>query len=162
MTELQVGDQTIRYNREATVAKYQSMERGYAEKCGCVFCRNFAAQRDAIFPASFRALLDQLGIDPNKEGEAFEYGPVEPGVHLYGGWFHFVGEIVVWGEGINTTPDPSPFQFFITTAGPPAPEFRGEPRLSVEFTARVKWLLPESPDSGRRLSTRRPGGPAIG
>lgn len=50
---------------------------GDAEECGCTFCENFAIQRELIYPASFRALLEQLGVDPNKEGEIFECGPVK-------------------------------------------------------------------------------------
>jgi hypothetical protein len=79
MTEMRVGDQTIRYDRDATAAVYRTLEHGFAEGCGCIFCKNFAAQRNLIYPDSFRALLDQLGIDPNKEGEAFECGPVRTG-----------------------------------------------------------------------------------
>jgi hypothetical protein len=75
--EMRVGDQTIRYDRDRTAAAYRTLEHGFAEKCGCLFCKNFAAQRNLVYLVSFRALLDQLGIDPNKEGEAFEYGPVE-------------------------------------------------------------------------------------
>ena len=77
MTEMQIGDQTIRYDRDATAAVYGTLEHGFAEQCGCIFCKNFAVQRNLVYPASFRALLEQLGIDPNKEGEAFEYGPVD-------------------------------------------------------------------------------------
>jgi hypothetical protein len=78
MTEARVGDQTVRHDREATAAVYGSLEHGFAEECGCIFCKNFGGQ-GLIYPESFRALLEQLGIDPNKEGEAFEYGPVEDG-----------------------------------------------------------------------------------
>ncbi len=75
MTELRVGDQTVRYDREATAAIYAGLK------------------------PSFRALLEQLGVDPNnKEAEAFECIPVESGCHLCGGWFYFVGEVVAWGE----------------------------------------------------------------
>ena len=75
MTEMQVGDQTIRYDRDATAEIYGKMEGGFAEECGCIFCKNFAAQRKLIYPASFRALLELLGVDLSKEGEAFECGP---------------------------------------------------------------------------------------
>ena len=67
MTEMRVGDQTIRYDRDATAAVYRPLEHGFAETCECIFRKNFAAQRNLISPDSFRALLDQLGIDPNKE-----------------------------------------------------------------------------------------------
>ena len=102
MTEMRVGDQIIRYDRDATAAVYGTLEHGDAEECGCTFCKNFAVQRELIYPPSFRALLEQLGVDPNKEGEIFECGPVKDGCHLYGGWFHFVGEMVTAGERDQT------------------------------------------------------------
>jgi hypothetical protein len=71
MTEMQIGDQAIRYDRDATVAAYQTPEQGFAEKCGCIFCKNFAAQRAVVYLISFRTLLEQLGIDPSKEAEVF-------------------------------------------------------------------------------------------
>jgi hypothetical protein len=151
MTELRIGDQTIRHDREATAAVYRTLDRTFTQECGCVFCRNFAAQRDIVYPAAFRALLEQLGIDPNKEGEAFEYGPVEDGLHLYGGWFYLVGELIAPGERnsfVPSTPPDIPFDFFFTTSGPAARAFH--PRLALEFTTRIKWMLEESPDSGRR------------
>jgi hypothetical protein len=98
-----------------------------------------------VYPASFRELLEQLGIDPNKEGEVFEYGPVEDGWHLYGGWFYFVGEMVTWGERNSNAPDSDHFEFWFTSIGPNAPAFRDGPRLTLEFTTHVKWVLPESP-----------------
>jgi hypothetical protein len=154
MTEMRIGDQTIRYDRDATGAVYGSLEDGFAEECGCIFCKNFAAQRNLVYPASFRALLEQLGIDPNKEGEAFEYGPVEDGCHLYGGWFYFVGEMVTAGERNYNAPDSHHFDFFFTTAHPNAQAFRGGPMLAIEFTTHVKWVLAESADSGRRPAIR--------
>lgn len=154
MTETQIGDQTIRFDRDATAAIYGSVEHGFAEECGCIFCKNFAAQRNLVYPASFRALLEQLGIDPNKEGEAFEYGPVEDGCHLYGGWFYFVGEMVTAGERNCNAPDSHHFDFFFTTAHPNSRAFRGGPMLAIEFTTHLKWVLVESPDSGRHPAIR--------
>ena len=91
MTEMRVGDQTIRYDRAATAAIYANLKGGWAEDCRCVGCRNLMAQRDVIYPPAFRELLDRLGIDPNKEGEAVADGPLKNGLHHYGGWFFFVG-----------------------------------------------------------------------
>jgi hypothetical protein len=75
MTEMRVGDQTIRYDRDATAAVYGTLEHGDAEECGCTFCKNFAVQRELIYPASFRALLEQLGVDPNKEARSSNVDP---------------------------------------------------------------------------------------
>jgi hypothetical protein len=52
MTETQVGSQTIRYDRDATAAVYRTLEHSSAEECGCIFCKNFAAQRDLVYPES--------------------------------------------------------------------------------------------------------------
>ena len=145
MTEMRIGDQTIRYDRDATVAAYRSLEQGFAEECGCIFCRNFAAQRAVAYPVSFRTLLEQLGIDPSKEAEAFEYCPVQDGCHLYGGWFYLVGEIVAAGERNYSAPDSHHFDYWFTSIGPNAPTFRGGPRLTLEFTTHLKWLLEDLP-----------------
>jgi len=142
MTEMRIGDQTIRYDREATAAAYGTLEQGGAEACGCPFCKNFAVQRSLVYPASFKSLLERLGIEATKEYELHEYGPVEDGCRLYGGWFYFVGEMVVAGERNSNAPDAShQFEFFFTSVGPNAPAFRGGPRLTLEFTTHVKWAL---------------------
>jgi len=145
LIEVQIEDQTIRCDPEATAAVYASLEHGYAEDCGCIFCRNFAAQRNLVYPASFRAVLERLGIDPSKEGEAFEYGPVADGCHLYGGWFYLVGEMVTAGEYNCEAPDSHHFDYFFTKSHPNAKAFRVGPVLAVEFTTHVKWVLAEPP-----------------
>jgi hypothetical protein len=145
MTEMRIGDQTIRYDREATAAVYRAIEHGDAEQCGCIFCKNFAVQRNLVYPASFKAILEQLGIDPNKEGEVFEYGPAEDGCHVYGGWFYFLGEMVTAGKRNFNATDSHEFELFFTANCPDAPAFRGGPLLAVEFTTHVKWVLPEDP-----------------
>lgn len=154
MTELRIGDQVIRYDREATAAIYRTIERGGPERCGCLFCRNFIAQRQLVYPPSFTALLNTLGIEGNKEIEVFECGPMSDGCHFYGGWMYFVGEIVSWGEQTVSAPDAHEFAYFFTTVGPRAAAFR-DAKLGIEFTAHVKWILPEGPDSGRRQAGER-------
>jgi hypothetical protein len=147
MAELQVGDQTIRWDREATIAAYESVVQGGAEECGCMFCRNFAAQRGLVYPASFLQVLERLGIDPTKEGEVFEYGPVGDGVHLYGGWFYLAGEMVNAGERNCVAPEVDGFDYFFGRSAPAPPAaFRSGPWLALEFTLRVKWVIPEPPE----------------
>jgi hypothetical protein len=136
MTEFQIGDQTIRHDRDATAAIYKSLKHGFAEECGCESCKNFAARRHLVYPASFRALLEQLGIDPNKEAEAYEYGPPQDGLQFYGGWFYLVGEMVTAGERNSNVGDN--FEFWFTSIGPDAPAFRGVPRLTLEFSTHAK------------------------
>ena len=156
MTEIRIGDQTIRYDREATSALYGTIERGGAEECGCLFCRNFAARRNLVYPPSFQALLEQLGIDPNKEGEVFEYAPAQDGCHIYGGWFYLVGEMVAAGERNLNAPDSHQFASWFTTSCPKAPAFRGGPLLAIEFTTHLRWVLPEGPRYRTKSEDTRP------
>ena len=39
-------------------------------------------------------MLDRLGIPADRESEVYHCGEIAPGLHLHGGWFHFVGRIV--------------------------------------------------------------------
>jgi hypothetical protein len=148
MTEMRIGDQTIRYDRDATAAVYRTINRGDAEECGCLFCENFAVQRDLVYPASFRALLEQVGIDPAKEGEVFEYGPAQDGHYSYGGWFYFVREMVSAGEKNTASADSHHFEFWFTSHCLNAPAFRGGPLLAVEFTTTPTGCFRRNPSSG--------------
>jgi hypothetical protein len=98
MEELRFGDQLVRFDREATAAAYSNLPSGDADRCKCVYCRNFVAQRATVYPQSFRAFLDRLGIDPKKEGEVYDMaGPFEDRIRPTGGWFYFVGELIEKG-----------------------------------------------------------------
>ena len=142
MTELRIGDQKIRYDREATALAYGKVERGFADRCGCLACLNFIAQREAAYPASFKALLEELGVDWKKEGEAAEYEPVAGGSHVYSGWFYFVGEMIKWGESVVVDGE---FKYFVGRNGGGGPAFSGVPYLTIEFETHLKWVLPEGP-----------------
>ncbi len=50
-----------------------------------------------MYPKRFRDLLDHMGIDLTKEGEAVHEAPKGKAL-FYSGWFYFVGEIVETGE----------------------------------------------------------------
>lgn len=142
MEELRVGDQTIRFDREATAAVYASIEVAGTQECGCLYCQNFAAQRGSIYPPFFVELLQRLGIDPDKEAEVFEYGaPPRDGCYLYGGWFLLVGELLVAGERLTIRPEVPEFSYCFG-AGQPRDE-RFSSQLAVEFTTRIPWVLPE-------------------
>jgi hypothetical protein len=161
MTEMTVGDQTFRYDPEATAAIYASLRTGWAEDCGCVGCRNLLAQGDEVYPPAFRELLQRLGIDPSKEAEAVADGPLENGLHHYGGWFFFVGEMVTAGDSMSVVSESPYFGYFLTRSGPYPKEFREGPRLGVGLEADFKWVLRESWDSDLRpaatTSSRKTG-----
>lgn len=96
---------------EATRRAFESAARG-AESCEESVCQNFAAARDLVYPREVLDLFERLGIDRRKEAETFHVCRVGPktlrfwresgerlsdvvlGLHLHGGWFHFIGSIV--------------------------------------------------------------------
>jgi len=156
MTDMHMGDQIVRYDREATAAIYAGLDGGWAEECQCVGCRNLMAQRDAVYPSAFRELLNRLGIDPNKEAEAVADGPLENGLHHYGGWFFFVGEMVTAGEGISEVSDSPYFAYFFNRVGPCPKAFRGGPHLGIEFIAHIKWILDDHWSSNLRPAAESP------
>ncbi len=142
MTRLKLGDQEIAHDRELTAAAYRDISVAGPEKCGCAGCRNFIAQRESAYPQQFLSLLDQLGIDPKKEGEVYESGPFPDGTHVYGGWLYFAGRMVTAGEYLVET---GPFKYFIGTRFPPPPKaFAGQAVLTVEFLTTLLWVIESS------------------
>ena len=159
MGELRLGDQLVRYDRDATLAAYAQLQHGDAERCGCAGCRNFIAGREQAFPDAFRTFLAELGIDPNKEGEAIHYGPVDGDLDFYGSWFYFVGELIEVGERLTTVQlpgSPSPirlgpgpgegFQYWFSTSFARPPAIFGSKVGAVEFTTLIPWVLDEPYD----------------
>jgi hypothetical protein len=144
MEQIQSGDQTIRYDREQTRRAYTELRSGGVERCGCSYCRNFVTQRSTAYPENFRRLLEQLGIDPEKDGEVYECGP-EGSLRVYGGWFYFVGELIEPGQ--RMTDAGSEFQYYFADAKLlPKPKANfGHNVLAVEFTTKLPWVISEQP-----------------
>lgn len=143
MDELRLGDQVARYDREATKAAYEALPHGGAERCGCVYCRNFSIQRESAYPESFRELLLKMGIDPNKEGEVFDMvGPFEDRIRPTGGWFYFVGNLVENGEKLISDGE---FRYWFQPCFPRPPACFGKPVAAVEFWTNIPWVLEEGP-----------------
>lgn len=140
MEQLRAGDQVLRYDRERTRKAYAAIKSSAAEKCGCVFCRNYTAQHASLFPESFRQLLDLLGVDPEKEVDVHQEFPEGP-LWQYGGWFYLTGELLEAGERL--TDCGSGFQYFFRGAGPMS-DFGDA--LVLEFYARLPWVIGEPPE----------------
>ena len=143
MDQIQFGDQIIRIDNPRTRTAYELMTHGDADRCGCRYCLNFAAQRSSVYPAEFVSVLDQIGIDPAKEGEVYELG-LEGERRIYGGWFYFAGEIAESGERNSTLAN---FEYWFADAKhlpKPATDF-GDKVAAVEFMTKLPWVLADSP-----------------
>ncbi len=146
MDEVRFDRWVLEIDRAATEEAYRSIAPG-PETCGCRTCRNFAAARERVYPAEFRALCRRLGIQVEREREVYELGRTQDGTYLYGGWFHFVGRLDVTPESqdYQYTDAGTGFTFYFTNSLALVPEaMRERAVVQVEFTARVPWVLDEA------------------
>src|SRR5262245_42240485 len=97
MKRLDLPGWEIQFDREETATAYAQIEIGGAEACGCEPCRNWVASRVQLIPSGFRDLLERLGIPSDRDAEVYHNARLESGLHSYGGWYHFVGNIL-FGE----------------------------------------------------------------
>jgi len=81
-------------DRNITEETYSEIPFGGANGCKCNYCKNFAQQRETIYPKDVKELFSKLGIDFRKEVEVAHYVKNENETHLYGGWFHFKGKMI--------------------------------------------------------------------
>ena len=119
---------------------------GGADTCSCVWCRNFTLTRSSAYPLSFVVFLQSLGVDPNKEGEAWHAETHDDGHHTYGGWFHFIGSLNRDEGECQAVQFGSSFRAWLQKAN--APTVRGVSRtklVQVEFISeQIPWLLAET------------------
>ena len=157
---LRIGDQIIRFDREQTVEAYKHISKSWADKCKCVHCKNFVAQRENVFPVSFLNLLNCLGIDSSKEGEVSGCYPKPSGNRQYDGWFFFCGTLLEAGELLVNKDG---IDYFVSgPGGMPSPSPRdafGPTPLALEFTIEIPWvLLNENPDDAYRPTAKKQHG----
>jgi hypothetical protein len=99
-------------------------------------------------------LLEQLGISPPWEVEAYEMGRVASGLQLYGAWFHFVGSIesgpLVVGPGLPGSPaaphhleplSPHLSVGFHDGTALARDSFQGLPLVQLEILVELPWVI---------------------
>ena len=142
----------IECDRDATRAAYALVPAGTPERCGCLHCRNFAAARTQVYGQPMLAIFDRLGIDREREAEVYHNARLAPGLHSYGGWFHFVGILVsgadsrrpirddLWTRDLQSATPRLSVGFTAGVQLVPA-SFKGLQLVQFEFTAEVPWVL---------------------
>jgi hypothetical protein len=152
----------FRVDREATLQAYSAVAKGGPDECGCLYCRNFVAARELVYPGEFRALLERLGIDYRKESEVWEVSPDKSRIRFYSGLFHFIGAIAsgdrheppcrVTLRQTNTTltdgsePIGDSFAFvFSNRRDLVRAPFKGHNLVQMDFFVEVPWVLDEEP-----------------
>jgi hypothetical protein len=147
MEILELRGWRVEYDRTATVAAYARAPANGPESCGCAPCRNWAANRSALLPQGFRALLDRLGIQFDREAEVYHNARLESGLRYYGGWYHFVGRVLFGERECSPNVAFGPLAVFFHSQPALLPEaFAGQPVVQLEIEAEVPWLsaIPEA------------------
>ncbi len=167
--EIQILGWTVLADAEATHLAHERMAVGGPESCGCQYCRNFIAARELAYPPEAIELFSRLGIRADRETEIGAPVRIPESRWLYGGWFHFVGEIVdgprlpapvatLQAEGdimggvvrqleFETLVDG--FEIAFSTQAHLLPEsFKGKRVVQLEFSTEIPWVIPdeEEPD----------------
>ena len=123
---------------------------GDAERCNCLYCRNFLRARNFVYPPDVLGLFRQVGIDYRKESETFYLNREHSGLHSYGGWFHIIGNLPPKSEGVTAnenlqfTSDEETFIWILSSdIGPHHNAFDGYSLVEFYFLARIPWVLNE-------------------
>ena len=140
MTKIQYRDWIFDCDVEATHRAYERILTGGLEECHCSECRNFLEQRESVIPDEVMSLFGQLGINHKRDAEIYHTARLESGLHLYGGWFHFIGSILKQPNGPANVVEHFTIDFLPSRALA-AKSFEDQPLVQVEITAEVPWVL---------------------
>ncbi len=150
-----------RFDVDATRKLYAGVQKGSSLGCSCEGCRNYAMVRPALFPASFLALLETLGIDSMKEVQASYLAPLEGAMSLYGGTYAFVADIQQepqTGEGgwrSDVYEPVAPGAFVALSAWPDSPPPWGGVAIArLDFLLVLPWVAGQTPPAPIDLSCR--------
>jgi hypothetical protein len=125
-----------------TRERYALAKAGKADVCDCFDCRNYRNLRDSIFDGAALEFLLSVGIDHRKESENYRVRSTSPGLHEYGGWFHFVGELVTTGDFPLVQLTRQVAMAMCTKSAPALREFGGVSLVQLEFQlSDIPWTI---------------------
>jgi len=156
MTTIEFREWELIVDKELTELTYDSISIGGPESCGCIDCKNFVNNREIIYPDEIKKLLNDLGIDYQKECEICHYCKQDDGFHLYGGWFHFKGAFK--GKDCTNLTVTNGYTFDLTPINDKfSIGFRYDSALSffddienlvqIEFEAKTPWTIEKELES---------------
>lgn len=149
-TTISYKDWNLIVDREATKIAYDNCETGSAEGCDCNDCKNFADNKDKIYPEEIKGLFDKLGIDYRKEAEVSHYCRQADGLHYYGGWFHFNGQfkgkdctvpLPSGGHTLELTPVTENFSIGFRVDNSLTIFAEKEGLVQIEFESKIPWTI---------------------
>ena len=145
----------FRAEPELTRSAYSASGTQGAQECSCAYCRNLVALRGIEYSSELRAFLESVGIDPHKEAEVWEAGPLEDGYCFNAGWWHFIGEVETEGEpaielrpAAGTRAREFTLVFLPGQASLKLASLPSAPLVQVEFSVKLPWVLDEPYPNG--------------
>jgi hypothetical protein len=141
METVQIDGYELSCDSAATRIAYRAVT---PHLCDCAGCRNYRSARDKFYGAAAIELFSRFGIDVNKEAEIYDLGPdpANPGSILYGGWFHFIGEIAKSGDHVSIQENLA--VWFSPKVALVPPPLAGHPLVQLEIEAAIPWVLEEA------------------
>ena len=143
-----IGSALVEFDVEATRKAYV-LHSSYAVKCTCEHCKNYLLARSDALPRDFLAVLENLGIDPEKEIEVYHCAPLPSGMHLYEGWYYGVGKILTEDQSpFRDYGDPNKVPFGFSARGGAAwlpATFKGLPLFTIDFFVHARWVIDSAP-----------------
>ena len=145
MTRIVFRDWVFDCAVDATRKAYAGITAGGVEECDCDACLNFLCQRQIAFPAEVLNLFKLVGVDFRRDAEFYHTARVVSGLHLYSGWFHFIGTILQNPEGPAKIDDSFTIDFIVGRSLA-AKTFGDDPLVQIEVTVEVPWMLDNVPE----------------
>ena len=131
---------------------YSNFPFGGADRCSCVDCKNYVANRETVFPTETFQFFNELGIDYRKEVEIWSIPRLENGLHQISGWFHFKGQIISGkdyripftdgnGYSMDLTSITENFKIGFATGNSLTFFDDKEDLIQIEFMAKIPWII---------------------
>lgn len=135
---------TIEYDREATIEAYNAIDRFVG--CTCDYCENFRVVQSQL-PKTYFSLLDKLGIDPDKVAESAHFNKTKNGMHLYGWWFHIVGQVIYGGTDfiLLSEDEGSKIEMVLRNRRDVVPTTFPQNLIQIDFFSELPWGI-EKPE----------------
>lgn len=156
MKTIMIDPWKVYYDNIATLEAYCQIPKGYSEICKCDHCFNFLKVRDELYPAMVKDFFMEMGIDYTKEAEVAHVRKIQPGLHYYWGWFHFIGNVERSDEkkhpcgderseltkinGVKVNENFS-WSFSSGKDWPRNEAFKGQITSQIDFFVNVPWVI---------------------
>ena len=131
------------FDSSATREIYRRIHAAPPFACDCNTCNNWRACDKGIPPKQFLELLTTLAVNFDYPAEVYHLMRTDTGLHLYGGWYHFVGAI---RSGMDNDSKSLVYDSWAVTFHDRVNlvdnRFDSLPTVQLEFSANMPWVLP--------------------